>query len=104
MTASGERGLGRLPEGRKGCHGSITIYASGANGNVAPVAQIVGSATGLRDPSAVAVDSAGAIWVSDPTALGLFKFASGANGDVAPLQTIQGPATLLSDPQKIGIH
>jgi hypothetical protein len=84
--------------------GSIVIFSSGANGNVAPVAQIVGPATGIHDINGVAVDGAGNIWASDPVALAIFRFSGAANANVAPLQTIQGISTQLNDPQKIKVH
>lgn len=44
---------------------SITVYAPGASGNVAPIATIGGPNTGLRRPSAVALDASGRIYVAN---------------------------------------
>ena len=44
---------------------SITVYAAGANGNVAPTRTIAGTNTALIDPTGVAVDSNGDAYVSN---------------------------------------
>jgi 6-phosphogluconolactonase (cycloisomerase 2 family) len=67
---------------------SITTYAAGANGNVAPSATIIGGNTGLSGPSYVALDSAGKIYVGDSDKI--LVFAAGASGNVAPTATITG--------------
>jgi sugar lactone lactonase YvrE len=43
----------------------VTVYAKGSNGNVAPIATIGGSNTGLNYPEGIAVDSTGNIYVAD---------------------------------------
>ncbi len=76
--------------------GSITVYAAGATGNVAPVATITGSDTGLSAPQGIAVDGAGNVFVANLTG-GLLEngsvtvYAAGSNGDVAPINIISGP-------------
>lgn len=87
-----------------GGHGFVLVFGRGAGGNVAPVAMISGANTGLLDPTGVAVDSTGAIWVSDGTANAIYRFASDANGNVAPTATFYGAATTLSNPQSLTIH
>jgi hypothetical protein len=84
--------------------GFVLIFASGASGNAAPVAQLIGASTGFLDPSGVAIDPGGGFWVSDAFANSLSKFASSANGNVAPLVSIAGPATGLADAQHMAIH
>jgi hypothetical protein len=86
-------------EGTSCCNGAgnVVIFAPGATGNATPVARLSGPLTGLREPSGIAVDSTGSIWVSDAVAEAIFRFAPAANGNVAPIQTISGPATTLSD-------
>jgi sugar lactone lactonase YvrE len=70
---------------------SITVYAPGSNGNVAPVQIIEGEKTGLRDPTSVAVDSAGDVFVGDSSYDGLiYEFVAGLFGDNYPTQTIDG--------------
>jgi hypothetical protein len=76
---------------------SVTVYAAGANGNVAPIATIAGSNTGLADPSGIAVDAVGRIYVGNensPSFNGIVTvYAAGANGNVAPIRTIAGSNT-----------
>jgi hypothetical protein len=70
--------------------GSITVYAGGANGNVAPMQTIAGSKTGLAGPYAVAVDSKGSIYVANASGNRITVYAPNANGNVAPMRTISG--------------
>jgi hypothetical protein len=76
---------------------SVTVYAAGSNGNVAPIATIAGSNTGLADPSGVAVDAVGRIYVGNensPSFNGIVTvYAANANGNVAPIRTIAGSNT-----------
>jgi sugar lactone lactonase YvrE len=44
---------------------SVTVYAPGANGNVAPVQQIQGSSTGFGNPDDLGLDAVGDIYVTD---------------------------------------
>jgi lactonase family protein with 7-bladed beta-propeller len=44
---------------------SVTVYARGAGGNVAPRRTISGARTGLIDPRDVALDSSGILYVSN---------------------------------------
>jgi len=70
---------------------SITIYAPGANGNVAPIHVIEGASTQLRDPTSVTVDSGGDVFVGDSSYDGqIYEFAAGVFGDNSPTQTING--------------
>lgn len=80
--------------------GSVTVYGKRADGNVAPVATISGSNTGLVQPEGIAVDDDGKLYVSDifgspgrsvggPSQQGVvFVFAAKANGNVKPVATI----------------
>jgi hypothetical protein len=74
------------------------VYAAGANGNQVPVQTIGGLLTTLHQPSAVTIDAAGHIWVSDLAQSSLVEFAAGATGDIPPLKTITGPSTGLNTP------
>jgi hypothetical protein len=77
----------------------VLVFGPHAGGNVAPTRVISGSATKLETPSGVAVDSSGAIFVSDhggsSNAGAVRVFAKGANGDAAPIYSIGGSATRL---------
>lgn len=77
----------------------VLVFGPRANGNVAPIRVIAGSATKLETPSGVAVDPRGAIYVSDhggsDGAGAVRVYAKGANGNAAPLYSIAGSATRL---------
>ncbi len=81
--------------------GSIVVFPAGANGNVAPVATITDSTTGLRGIQSMTVDSSGNLYVTQTFAQSVTKYPPGANGNVAPIATIAGPHTGLGGP--IGI-
>jgi sugar lactone lactonase YvrE len=76
--------------------GSITVYAAGASGNVAPIQTISGSNTGMANPNDVTVDAEGNIYAT--CVAGIVVFAVGASGNVVPMRTISGPSTGLSHP------
>ncbi len=75
---------------------SVTVYAPGANGNVAPIRAITGNATGMSGAVFDVVDAAGNLYVSNATAHSITKYAPGANGNAAPIATIAGSNTGLA--------
>jgi hypothetical protein len=82
---------------------TISEFAAGAHGNVAPIRTISGSNTGLSGGNGfsfgLAVSKAsGKIFVSNPGSNAILGFAATASGNVAPIQTIAGSATGLADP------
>jgi hypothetical protein len=82
---------------------TISEFAAGARGNVAPIRTISGSNTGLGGGNGfsfgVAVSkTSGEIFVSNPGSNAILGFAAHATGNTAPIQTIAGSATGLSDP------
>ena len=86
--------------------GSITVYATGADGHVAPFATISGAKTGLRDCSAIALDPSGRIYVANgggkfPGSVNVYP--AGGHGDIAPIAIIGGPKTKLSSPAGIAL-
>ena len=88
---------------------SITTYAAGIGGNVAPMATISGSLTQLNMPSGIAVDSSGNIWVANDGSLGggvdtITVYPPGSNGNVAPALVISGSLTGLSEPAGIAVY
>ncbi|MGC1380451.1 MAG: NHL repeat-containing protein [Candidatus Baltobacteraceae bacterium] len=82
---------------------SVTVYAKGAIGDVAPVRIIVGPRTGLRFPSAVAVDARGNQYVANRAANSVTVYSSNAQGDAAPLRTIVGARTHLNLPTGLAL-
>jgi hypothetical protein len=98
--------------------GTINVYPplGAATGLIdePPTAVIAGEKTGLDDPSAVAVDPEGKIYVTNeiggPRVKGqkldvgsVTIYPPGANGNVKPVATIQGAATGLSFPEGLAL-
>jgi hypothetical protein len=77
---------------------AVTVYAAGANGNVAPLRTITGGNTGMSGAVYDAVDSSGRLYVSNHTAQTITVYAAGANGNAAPIATIGGSNTGLVNP------
>jgi sugar lactone lactonase YvrE len=84
--------------------GVITIYPAGSNGNIAPMAAIAGSATGLVNPVGLALDSSGKIYLGNQGATiyenqeytypaSITVFSPGSAGNAAPGATISGSNT-----------
>jgi hypothetical protein len=82
---------------------SVTVYAKGAIGDVAPVRTIVGPLTGLRFPSAVAVDAHGKRFVANRAANSVTVYSRNARCDAAPLRTIVGARTGLNLPTGLAL-
>ncbi len=84
----------------------VTTYTLGSNGNVAPLTNISGPATGLSQASAIAVDARGNIYVVNQgygAKVRVNIYAPGSNGDVIPTRTISGPAAELHEPSGIAL-
>ena len=82
---------------------TISEFAAGATGNVAPIRTIAGSNTGLAGGNGftfgLAVSkTSGEIFVSNSGSNAILGFAATASGNVAPIQTIAGSATGLAEP------
>jgi len=100
---------------------SITVYAAGSKGDVAPEAVISGSDTGLSTPRGIAIDSDGNIYVANardgvvtdegeddsddgqkaPATITVYPPRS--NGNVKPIRTITGSLTSLEHPEGLAI-
>jgi hypothetical protein len=87
---------------------TISEFAAGATGNVAPIRTIAGSKTGLDGGNGFSFGLAvsktsGEIFVSNPGTNTILGFAATASGNVAPIQTIAGSATGLGDPLGLAV-
>ena len=80
---------------------SLLEFAPGAHGSAAPIADINGVATGLNNPTGLAIDHHGRLWVANLSAEMIDVFGAGATGNVEPVLTIAGAKTELNAP--IGI-
>jgi hypothetical protein len=83
---------------------SVTVYAAGANGNVAPTRYITGINTKLKNPYGIARDSSGRIHVADYGRNSVTTYAAAANGNVRPTSVLKGQRTKLSTPVGIVIR
>jgi hypothetical protein len=81
---------GMANAGRSAPLGSVLVFASNANGNVAPVRTIAGPSTRIKYCTAVAVDTDGTVYVgtSNGPFSSLLRFAPGAAGNVPPLRSL----------------
>ena len=119
-TGLGASGNGFLPGDTVAVDASLNVYvfdpmtatisefAAGATGNVAPIRTISGSNTGLNGGNGFSFGLAvskksGEIFVSNPGSNAILGFAATANGNVAPIQTIAGSATGLADPLGLAV-
>ncbi len=84
---------------------SITVYATGAVGNVPPIRTISGPATGLNFPETVTVDTVNnELYVADFFGAAIRVYPLAANGNVAPIRTlIDGPNSGLSQPRMVAV-
>ncbi len=74
---------------------SILTFSGDADGDAAPVRQIMGPRTQIHNPQALAIDPVnGEIFV--PQGRRVLVFDRDADGDVAPLRTLEGPDTNLT--------
>ena len=93
---------------------SITIYAKGSSGDVAPLATIGGSNTGLNFPVGIALDSSGKIYVtncpscssnSGTPSVTVYPALGSSTGmlNESPSATISGGSTGLMSPEGIAV-
>jgi len=69
-----------------------------------PAQDIVGPDTGLNNPSAIAIDSSGRIYVTNYGSDTITVYASNATGDAKPIATLGGPETGISTPTGIALN
>jgi DNA-binding beta-propeller fold protein YncE len=82
---------------------SLMEFAPGAKGDTAPIADINGAATGLNDPSGLAIDHKGRLWVANFGSATISVFAPNATGNATPLMTLAGAKTELNTPGGIAL-
>ncbi len=82
--------VANFERGPCGPSGSVTVYAQGASGDIAPIFSIGGDKTGLNGPLGIALDSSGKIYVANQQN-SVTVYAAGAHGNVAPIQKIDTP-------------
>ncbi len=90
-VANGSRRLTSVGAGEP--RGSLTVYPFGANGDVPPIATIVGDNTALNGPHSIAVDSGGNVYVANAASVAVYSAVAIARGggDIAPVATLGGP-------------
>ncbi len=85
---------------------SVAVFESGAAGDVSPARTIAGPDTGLANPQGLAVDLAGAIYVSNQDTSSISVYAASAAGgatDIAPDRLISGGETRLNGPAGLAL-
>jgi len=87
---------------------TVGQFPAGTFGNLVPTASIGGMATGLLSPSAIAIDSAGNIYVANfaagPGGTGsITVYPPSANGNASPSAVIVGNETQLAGPQGVAL-
>jgi hypothetical protein len=88
---------------------SITIYANAAtaDGDISPVAEIVGAQTGLSVPTQIFIDTTGTgtLYTADPGAarVAVWGNLNTANGNIQPTRTINGAATGITASGQLGL-
>ncbi len=85
---------------------AITVFAAGANGDVAPSATIQGAATNLNGPFGVALDRNDEIYVANRLANTVVVYAAHPSGPTnsAPIATIGGGSTGVNSPFGVAVR
>ncbi len=78
---------------------AVTAYPTGIAGDVAPIALT----TDMADPSGIARDASGRIYVTNPPTNTVSVNAASANGNVPPIAVIGGSKTRLANPNAIAL-
>ncbi|MDQ6724724.1 MAG: hypothetical protein M3066_00890 [Actinomycetota bacterium] len=84
---------------------TVTEFAAGANGNVAPLNTVGGPTNSqLVGASGLATDAAGYLYVASPQTNSLNVYAPGASGDAAPYATLSGANPGLNGPEGVVVQ
>lgn len=86
-----------------GGEGIAGVFASTANGNVAPLGVLGGSQTGFKHPWQAALDASGRLWLCDYLANAILAFPAGKWGNRAPVVKIAGSNTKIDGCSGIAI-
>lgn len=86
---------GNTDQGPSNAGTSVTIYAAGSSGNAAPTRMIIGT---MAEPTGMAIDATGMLYVANFFFDFLTVYAAGATGLAIPVASISGPSTLLLRP------
>ena len=82
--------------------GGILEFAPSASGNAVPATTLVGTATGLDGPIAIALDANRNLYAINSNGNTVIEFAAGANGDATPLRTFSSGA-FIDDPAGLAV-
>src|SRR5271163_319799 len=78
---------------------NVTAYSVGSRGDVAPIALT----TDMANPSGIARDASGRIYLANAPTNTVTVYAANANGNVAPIAVIGGSNTMLASPTRIAL-
>jgi hypothetical protein len=84
----------------------VDVFARDASGAATPLRTLAGRKTGMGEPTAIALDAAGNLYVANvklsrEQQTGIEVFAPGVGGNRAPIQIISGSQTGIIDPVNI---
>lgn len=84
---------------------AITVYPLNAGGNSPPIRVLQGAATGLANPSGIAVDLVNneLLVVNKTPPYSVTVYSRSASGNTPPLRTLSGGLTTLDDPRGLSI-
>ena len=74
---------------------AVNVYAAGSSGNVAPIRTITGT---MSEPTGLALDAAGQLYVANFAGQFVSVFGAGAYGVATPVALIAGPTTKINRP------
>ena len=83
--------------------GSIRVFSAGAAGDAKPIRTIEGNETELNDPSGLALDATGRLYVANIATSSITVYDPGVDGDVAPIRSVGGANTGLIVPSSVAI-